>query len=120
MTAQRKLKEYGLVVDPIFKRTIHKGENMDKTNWKDKTTDTVRPAMTFRVEDCSASIWKNAFKKEDGTSFFTYSVTFERYYKDKSGKDCNSQSFGKKDLIKLSMLIDKTSTWLYVDKAGDE
>jgi hypothetical protein len=66
------------------------------------------PVRTLRHAGISASIWKN--ETEKGTMF---SVTFERSYKDKGSDEWkHTQSFGRNNLLLLSLLASRAFEWI--------
>ena len=56
-----------------------------------------KPATTLRMGDVSASVWTRDREVQGQTTRY-YSVTFERSYKDGTGKFCYTKSFDPDDL----------------------
>jgi hypothetical protein len=63
------------------------------------------PVAKIRVGGVTASIWEN--KGEKGTS---YSVTFDRRYKDAAGEWHSSTSYNAGDLLELAKAADLAHT----------
>lgn len=66
-----------------------------------------RPALTLRVEDCSASIWAREYMVQ-GTPRIFYSVSFERAYKARDGWKY-TRSFGHENLGHLISLCQQAN-----------
>src|SRR5205823_5373154 len=70
-----------------------------------------RPLKTFLQGDVSASVWHRDHEVKGVLSRF-YSVTFERSYKDKTGKFCYTQSFNSENLGALMSLCREASDYI--------
>ena len=65
-----------------------------------------KPIKEFRAGSVRASIWEN--ERENGDQKYTvHSVQVERRYKDKDGNWQSSTGFGKNDLPKLALVVQK-------------
>lgn len=73
-----------------------------------------KPAARIQLFPVSAIVWKNVGPK--GTN---YSVTFERTYKDQSGKFQTSTSFSGSELLLLSKAADLAHTEVLKLRAND-
>jgi hypothetical protein len=77
-----------------------------KTTKKAESTETANPPVAkIRVGLITASIWE---RKTDVGTFHT--TTFDRRYKDRSGKWKSSSSYDALDLLTLSKLADLAHT----------
>jgi hypothetical protein len=77
-------------------------------------SDTKKPAAKVNCFPVSAAIWRNSTPK--GTF---YSVTFERSYKDDSGKWQTSSTFNANDLLLLAKAADQAHSAIYSLRASD-
>lgn len=77
-------------------------------------SDTKKPAARLSLYPVSAAIWRNQTSKG-----VFYSVTFERNYKDETGKFQASSSFNAGDLLTLSKLADLADTKIRELRAAD-
>ena len=77
-------------------------------------SDTKKPAARVSLYPVSAAIWRNQTSKG-----VFYSVTFERNYKDETGKFQASSSFNAGDLLTLSKLADLADTKIRELRAAD-
>ena len=75
---------------------------------KDQKESDNRPVDEMRLGRLKAAIWKN--QTESGVRF---NVTFSRLYKDADDKWCDSDSFGRDDLLLLAKFADQVHTRLY-------
>ena len=73
-----------------------------------------KPAAKVQMYPVSAAIWRNTGK----TGVF-YSATFERSYKDESGKYQSSDSFPPADLLLLAKVADAAHTEILKLRAND-
>lgn len=70
------------------------------------------PVMKFRAGAIQTAVWKNVNKGKNNADFTSYSVTWERGYKDKDGKWQSSQSLMTADIPKLQLLLAKCYDWI--------
>jgi hypothetical protein len=70
-----------------------------------------RPLTTLRQGDVSASVWAREHQVRGEMTRF-YSVTFERSYKDSTGKYCYTRSFNPDDLGALMALCQQASEYI--------
>ena len=70
-----------------------------------------RPIKSFRVDDCSLSVWARE-RNVNGEPVVFYSATLERSYKDKSGAFKYSKSFDAASLSKLVTLCQQASEFI--------
>lgn len=70
-----------------------------------------RPAKTFRVDDCSLSLWARE-RNIHGETVVFYSATMERSYKDASGAWKYTRSFDADSLGKLVTLCQQASDFI--------
>lgn len=75
-----------------------------------------RPVKTFRVDDCSLSVWSRERVIRGETVVF-YSVTIERSYKDASGAWKYTRSFDSDSLGKLVTLCQQASEFISEQKS---
>lgn len=71
-----------------------------------------KPLKTFRVEDCSASVWTRDVMVQGESKRF-YSVTLERSFKDRDGSWKYTKSYDADDLGKLVSLCQQASDYLH-------
>lgn len=69
------------------------------------------PVKTFRVDDCSASIWQRE-RVVQGTPMIFSSITLERSYVDRDGKRQWTQSFDPDSLGKIVQLCQMASEFI--------
>ncbi len=69
------------------------------------------PVKTFRIEDCSATIWDRVFMVRGEQRRF-YSITFERSYKDRDGVWKYTKSFDLDSLGKLVTLCQQVQEFI--------
>ena len=70
-----------------------------------------RPIHSLRLGEVAASIWsRDHLVKGEMTRF--YSVTFERSYKDSTGKYCYTRSFNPDDLGALMSLCQQAGEYI--------
>ncbi len=69
-----------------------------------------QPVKTFRVDDCSASVWVRETQVR-GEFVKFYSVTFERAYTDRSGARGYTKTFNLESLGKVVTLCQQVSEW---------
>ncbi len=81
-----------------------------------------KPVSKITLYPVSAAIWKNETVKADkngnGERAY-YSVTFERGYKDETGKWQSSDSFYLSDLLLLAKVADRAHSEIYKLRAID-
>jgi hypothetical protein len=77
-------------------------------------SDSKKPISKISLYPVSAAIWRN--QNEKGAS---YSVTFERSYKDDKGKWQSSATFNANELLLLAKLADQAHTEIYNLRAHD-
>ena len=65
-----------------------------------------KPVYRAVYGNCSGSVFVNEFKGADGKMRKGLSASFQKYYKDKDGKDAYSGSFGVNDLQKLRLCVE--------------
>lgn len=70
------------------------------------STETNRPIKILEAWPIKAAIWANEIEK-DGQTRTLHSVTFERRYKDRTGRWQSAHSFDAEDLPKLALLAAK-------------
>lgn len=70
-----------------------------------------RPIKTFRVDDCSLSLWARE-RTVRGKPVVFYSATLERSYKDASGAWKYTKSFDSDSLGKVTALCQQASEFL--------
>lgn len=70
-----------------------------------------RPLTTLRQGDVSASVWARDHQVRGERTRF-YSVTFERSYKDATGKYCYTRSFDPDDLGALMALCQQAGEYV--------
>jgi hypothetical protein len=70
-----------------------------------------RPLTTLRQGDVSGSIWARDHEARGQMTKF-YSVTFERSYKDSTGKYCYTRSFNPDDLGALMSLCQQAGEYI--------
>src|SRR4051794_40309208 len=70
-----------------------------------------RPLTTLRQGDVSASVWARDHQARGAVTRF-YSVTFERSYKDSTGKYCYTRSFNPDDLGALMTLCQQAIEYI--------
>lgn len=75
------------------------------------TTEKRRPLHSLRQGDVSASIWSRDHQVKGEVTRF-YSVTFERSYKDSTGKYCYTRSFNPDDLGALMSLCQMAGEYI--------
>jgi hypothetical protein len=73
-----------------------------------------KPAAKISLYPVSAAIWRNANPKG-----VFYSVTFERSFKDESGKWQTSSTFNASDLLLLAKVADLAHSEIYKLRAND-
>ena len=59
------------------------------------------PVFKAKFGNCSGALWVNDLPKGK-----MLSATFQKYYKDKDGKDKNTNSFSVNDLPKLALCVE--------------
>jgi hypothetical protein len=77
-------------------------------------SDTKKPTAKLQMFPLSSAIWANRTQK--GTY---YSITFEKSYRDDSGKWQTTGSFAPQDLLLLSKLADLCDTKIRELRAAD-
>ena len=77
-------------------------------------SDNKKPAAKVRFFPISAAVWRN----ENEKGIF-YSVTFERSYKDDSGKWQSSSTFNPSDLLLLAKVADVAHSQVCKLQAND-
>jgi hypothetical protein len=77
-------------------------------------SDPKKPAAKINLYPVSAAIWRNQNKKG-----VFYTVTFERSFKDESGKWQTSPTFGATDLLLLAKAADMAHSEIYKLRSGD-
>jgi len=70
-----------------------------------------KPLTTLRQGDVSASVWSRDHEVRGEMTRF-YSVTFERSYKDSTGKYCYTRSFNADDLGALMSLCQQAGEYI--------
>ncbi len=70
-----------------------------------------RPLTSLRLGDVSASVWARDHQVKGEMTRF-YSVTFERAYKDSTGKYCYTRSFNPDDLGALMGLCQQVIEYI--------
>ena len=70
-----------------------------------------RPKTTLRLGDVSASVWARDHEIKGETTRF-WSVSFERSYKDSTGKYCYTRSFNPDDLGQLMALCQQAGEYI--------
>jgi hypothetical protein len=78
-------------------------------------TDTKKPASKIALHPVKAAIWRN----ENGKGEAFYSVTFERSYKDESGKWQSSTTFSGNELLLLAKVADQAHSEIQKLRAND-
>lgn len=76
------------------------------------------PVKTFRIDDCSATIW-DRIRMVQGKSTTFYSITFERAYKDRDGDWKYTKSFDLESLGKVVMLCQQASEFIHALQQKD-
>jgi hypothetical protein len=77
-------------------------------------SDTKKPAARISMYPVNAAIWRNQNPKG-----VFYSVTFERSFKDDSGKWQTSSTFNANDLLLLAKVADQAHTEIFKLRAND-
>jgi hypothetical protein len=81
---------------------------------KNQAAQNSRPVHTIRHGAISASIWRQDTEKGP-----MHNVTFQRAYKDEHGAWQNSASFGRNNLLLLSLIAARAFEWIAAQpKAG--
>jgi hypothetical protein len=93
----------------IAKMLISLGLRSDVFLAKDIMSDTKKPIARVALHPVSAAIWRNEGNNGDAL----YNVTFERRYRDDSGKWASTASFGFIDLLVLAKVADMAYTQIY-------
>lgn len=70
-----------------------------------------KPEKTFRVEDCSATIWPREIAIKGQQKVFR-TISFERSYKDRDGAWRYTKSFDPESLGKIVSLCQQASEYL--------
>ena len=78
-------------------------------------SDSKKPIARIALHPVSAAIWKN--DGNNGEAF--YNVTFERRYRDDSGKWQSSTSFSSNDLLLLAKVADLAHSEVFRLRAND-
>jgi hypothetical protein len=78
-------------------------------------SDTKKPIARIALHPVSAAIWKNHGNLGDGF----YSVTFERRYRDSSGKWQSSTSFSSNELLVLAKVADLAHSEIFRLRANE-
>lgn len=78
-----------------------------------------KPVATFRAGQVTASVWSKVetINKKEVTF---YNVTIVKNYKDKEEEWNQTSSFGREDLIKVLLVTQKASEYVYMHKETDE
>ena len=97
----KNIEDYGFI-NPLSKKYM--GENMSDEKKK-------QPFKKFRMGNVTATIWEN--KKDD---FASYSVDFQKSYKDQDGEWQNTKSFNINELPKVKLLAELCYTELLLAK----
>ncbi len=69
--------------------------------------ETNKPAHEIRHGGVKCTIWRNETEKGP-----RYNTTFERSYKDAAGEWKTSDSFGRDDLLLLSLMVQWSFEWI--------
>jgi hypothetical protein len=69
------------------------------------------PEKSFRVEDCSASVWTREVEIRGKPTIFR-TITFERSYKDRDGAWRYTKSFDPESLGKMVTLCQQASEYI--------
>ena len=77
-------------------------------------SDQKKPAAKVTLYPVSAAIWRNQNQKG-----VFYSVTFERSYKDDSGKYQTSSTFNASDLLLLAKVADQAHSEIFKLRTND-
>ena len=79
-------------------------------------SDSKKPAAKVSLYPVSAAIWRN----DNGKGEAFYNVTFERRYRDDSGKWHSTSSFSLSDLLLLAKVSDLAHTEIHLLRTLDK
>ena len=68
--------------------------------------------MTYRADDCRASIWARDYNVQGRPKTFV-TVTFERSYKDRDGQWRYTKNFDVEDLGKVVTVTQQAAEWIH-------
>jgi len=71
-----------------------------------------QPIKKFVAGNCSVSVFENPIQTKNGATGKSFSVTPQKYYKDKQGQDKFVSSFGINEIPKIRMLLQQSYEFL--------
>ncbi len=77
-----------------------------------------QPKKRISAGSCTASVFVNEVRGPNGT-FTKQTVTLQKFYKDKEGKDQYTNSYDVNELFKLRLVIDHILEHLVLKKNGE-
>lgn len=79
-----------------------------------------KPVAQIRSGLVSASIWKNAHKDKDGKKFESFSVSFQRSYKNDDAEWEHTQSFSANDIGRLQVVLSEVAKTILLNAPSEE